>query len=92
MTHHTNDLTHFHTNNFITPPGHLTFLAYSVLVSSSHTRPPARVYGKYWVKKRATWQPGGARVGSQLLGRVISIMGLKTRGTVYPFRYNIVFT
>lgn len=33
------------------------------------------------MKKRATWQPGGANVGSQLLGRVISIMGLKAGRT-----------
>ena len=51
--------------------------AYWLRVSSSHVRPPARVYGVYCVKSRTTCLPGGATVGSRLEGMTISIIGLK---------------
>ena len=44
---------------------------------TSSVHPPSMSYGVYWVKKRQTWWPGGAKVGSRLEGMVISIMGTR---------------
>ncbi len=38
---------------------------------------PSMWYGVNWVNSDTTWQPGGARVGSNTEGMVISSMGLQ---------------
>ena len=61
------------------------------LSRASSVQPPSKWYGVYCENIEATWQPGGARVGSRELGRHNSNIGLDDytfyKGTVTILHY-----